>query len=57
MKPLLLTLSLLALAACGVDGEPLKPAATASVNIGKNGVTTSGGVGVSKGPLSIGWRL
>ena len=57
MKPLLLTLSLLGLAACGVDGEPLKPTAGASINIGTNGVSTSAGVGVRKGPISIGVNL
>ncbi|CUH67511.1 MAG: hypothetical protein VX083_13010 [Pseudomonadota bacterium] len=57
MKPLLLTLGLLSLAACGIDGEPVKPTAGASVNIGTNGITTSAGVGVRKGPISIGIGL
>jgi hypothetical protein len=57
MKHLLLTLSLLTLTGCGIDGAPLKPSAGASINIGTNGISTSAGVGVRKGPLSVGLNL
>lgn len=57
MKHLLLTLSLLTLTGCGIDGAPLKPSAGASINIGTNGISTSAGVGVRKGPLSVGFNL
>ncbi|MCG7493392.1 hypothetical protein [Thalassobius sp. Cn5-15] len=57
MKPLLMTLSLLTLTACGVDGAPLKPTANAGVSIGTGGISTSAGVGVRKGPLSVGLSL
>lgn len=45
------------LAACGVDGEPVRPNVNAGVNINKNGIYPSASVGVAKGPLSIGLGL
>lgn len=61
MKHLRLTLGLLAVAAtvaaCGVDGEPLKPSATAAVTLTPDGLSTSGGVSVRKGPISVGLSL
>ncbi|WP_415404245.1 hypothetical protein [Tateyamaria sp. SN3-11] len=47
-------LSLLAVAACGVDGEPVRPEANLNVGIGSGGIHTGGTVGLSKGPLSVG---
>lgn len=42
-----------ALAACGVDGEPVRPSVDAGISAGKGGVFTSVGVGLSKGPVSV----
>ncbi|MEL6452557.1 MAG: hypothetical protein AAFQ19_14970 [Pseudomonadota bacterium] len=47
-------LALLALAACGADGEPVQPNAGLSIGIGSGGVHVGGTVGVTKGPLSVG---
>lgn len=46
-------LLLLALAACGVDGEPVRPSVGAGVTINSGGVYPSVGVGLNTGPLSI----
>ncbi len=42
-----------ALAGCGADGEPIHPTFAGSVSVGSSGVYTSGGVGLSSGPISI----
>lgn len=42
-----------ALAACGVDGEPIRPALNANVGVSTSGVHAGGSVGVSKGPLNF----
>lgn len=44
---------LVAVAACGADGEPFKPHANANIGIGSGGVHTSGSVGLSNGNVSI----
>jgi hypothetical protein len=52
----LLLLSLLAvttLAACGVDGEPVRPALNAGVSVSNSGVHAGGSVGVQKGPFNL----
>lgn len=41
------------LGACGVDGEPIPPTASASVSMGSGGVYSSVGVGLSQGPVSV----
>lgn len=46
-------LSLLALAACGADGEPVQPTLNAYGGYGSSGGYIGGGVGVTKGPLAI----
>jgi hypothetical protein len=48
---------LLALAACGADGEPVKPTLNAGVSLGSSGVNTNVSVGARKGPFSINWGL
>jgi hypothetical protein len=50
-------LSLLAVAACGADGEPVQPHGGINIGIGSNGVSAGGVVGVSRGPLSVGVSL
>ena len=53
MKRILACLSLVALAACGADGEPIQPSMNANVGIGSNGVSGSTGVDfVSVGRLT-----
>ncbi|WP_372835678.1 hypothetical protein [Puniceibacterium confluentis] len=47
-------LGVLALAGCGADGDPVRPSYTASLSGGSNGVTLGGGVGLRKGPFSLG---
>lgn len=41
------------LAACGVDGAPLRPSGTVSMGIGTGGVKVGGTASVSKGPVTI----
>ncbi len=41
------------LSGCGVDGEPWTPTMSGTIGIGSEGVTTSGHIGVSNGPISI----
>ncbi|MEP2531778.1 hypothetical protein [Shimia sp.] len=41
------------LAGCGVDGEPWTPTMGANIGLGSGGVSTSGHIGVSNGPISI----
>ncbi|MEO0401180.1 MAG: hypothetical protein AAF214_02280 [Pseudomonadota bacterium] len=47
-------LAIVALAACGVDGEPVQPTGAVSVGIGSGGINAGGTIGVRKGPLSVG---
>jgi hypothetical protein len=54
MKRALCVLALLSAAACGVDGEPVRPTANVGVAIGSGGVHAGGSIGVSRGPLSVG---
>lgn len=41
------------LAACGVDGAPLRPSGTVSMGIGTGGVKVGGTDSVSKGPVTL----
>lgn len=45
------------LAACGVDGEPMRPTGGASVSVGTNGVNTNAQVGATNGTISVGIGL
>ncbi|MCF6444349.1 hypothetical protein [Nereida sp. MMG025] len=49
----LIVLAALALAACGADGEPVKPTGGVNVNVGPNGVRTSASVGAKAGPVNV----
>ena len=53
MKAVLI-LGMLALAGCGADGEPIRPTYSAGVSGGSGGVNVGGGVGLSKGRVSLG---
>ncbi len=41
------------LAACGVEGPPLRPSLDAGVSVSQGGIHPSVGVGVRQGPVSI----
>lgn len=53
----LLVVAALALAACGVDGEPVQPSGGVNVSITPSGVGLGANVGLSKGPLRVGLGL
>jgi len=46
-------LSLTLLAACGVEGAPVRPSLDAGVSITRGGIYPSASVGVNKGPVSV----
>jgi hypothetical protein len=46
-----------ALAGCGADGEPVRPAVNTSVSAGTGGVHVGTGVSVTKGIMSVGLGL
>lgn len=48
-----LTAASVAIAGCGVDGEPLRPSLNAGIGIDAGGVHVGGNVGARKGPVSI----
>lgn len=54
MKRILMVLSLAALAACGADGEPIRPTMNANVGAGSNGVSGSTGVDFVSGRVTTG---
>ncbi|NUH65001.1 hypothetical protein HTT03_06770 [Sulfitobacter sp. S0837] len=53
MKRSLAILSLLTLAACGADGEPVRPTASTSVTMSSSGVAVGTTLGVARGPFSV----
>ncbi|WP_420005157.1 hypothetical protein [Arenibacterium sp. LLYu02] len=54
MMRVLIALGLtLALTACGVDGEPVRPSLNAGLGLSSSGVHLGGALGLSKGPLSV----
>lgn len=54
MRRLVLALgAALLLAACGVDGEPVRPSANVGVGVSNSGVHAGGSVGLHKGPFNI----
>lgn len=55
IRPIVLLLSCLALAACGADGEPVQPTASMDVGVSSSGVHAGGSVGVRKGPWTVTW--
>ncbi len=50
----LLLLGLAVLAGCGVDGEPVRPTAEASVGVGTEGVQTGVSAGATIGRVGVG---
>ncbi len=57
MTRLIALLSLAALAACGVDGAPIRPEVNTTISVGTEGISTSTGVSVRKGPVTVGVKL
>lgn len=53
----LMVLTLLALTACGVDGDPIRPAANVGVTITPEGISPNVSVGARQGPFSVGVDL
>lgn len=47
-------LSLVVLAGCGVDGEPVRPTAGLNVGVGTNGVSVGVGGGMRVGGVNVG---
>ena len=56
MKPLLI-LALLALVACGADGDPIRPETSSTVTLSNKGVGMSTAVRVRQGPFTLGVAL
>ena len=55
MTRILAVLSLIALAACGADGDPVTPTMNTNIGISSHsGVSVGTSVGVKKGPASVG---
>ncbi|EYD74583.1 hypothetical protein Rumeso_03879 [Rubellimicrobium mesophilum DSM 19309] len=50
-------LGLLALAACGADGPPMRPGASVGVGVSDSGVAFGGGFEASNGTVSVGVGL
>lgn len=57
MRVLSVVVACAGLAACGVDGEPVRPHVNTHVGVGKGGVHTSTNVGASVGNVSVGVGL
>lgn len=53
MRYVFAMLSLLAIVACGADGEPIKPSVNSNVTLNQNGVRVGSNVSVGKGPFRI----
>ncbi len=49
-----LVVSLFALVACGADGPPIRPSVNTTVSVGSDGISTSTGVTVKSGPVTVG---
>lgn len=53
MRAVFLMSTLAALAACGADGEPIRPTLNGGVSISSSGIYPSASVGLNKGPVSV----
>jgi len=53
MKRALIVMGLLSLAACGADGEPIKPTVNTNVSLSTSGVNVGTNLGVRRGPFNI----
>ncbi|MBU2994183.1 hypothetical protein Q4555_07600 [Octadecabacter sp. 1_MG-2023] len=57
MRPVFVILTAVTLAACGADGEPVRPTANAGVSIGPNGITPNASIGATNGTFNVGLSL
>ena len=48
---------LILLAACGVDGKPIRPSASTTVGVGTSGVSAGANVGIRRGIFRVGAGL
>jgi len=53
MRAILVLIALATLAACGADGEPVRPSVNAGVSITPSGVSPSVSVGTRVGPVNV----
>ncbi|MEQ8902950.1 MAG: argininosuccinate lyase [Roseovarius sp.] len=53
-RAVLTGLALIALAACGADGDPVRPSVNTTVSAGTGGVHTSVSTGVRVGGVNVG---
>lgn len=49
-----MALTIVLLAGCGADGEPIRPQVSTTVGVGSGGVTSSTSVTVERGPVTVG---
>ena len=49
-----LIIAVFALTACGADGPPITPSVNTTVSVGSDGVRTSTGVTLKRGPVMVG---
>ena len=54
MKRVFAVLSLMTVAACGVDGPPEKPQVNGSVTLSNHGISAGTSVSVGRGPFRLG---
>ena len=57
MRAVITLITLATLAACGADGEPVRPSVNAGVSITPSGVSPSVSVGTRVGPVHVGIGL
>ena len=53
MRAVFAMITLVVLAACGADGEPVRPSVNAGVSITPSGVHPSASVGTRVGPVNV----
>ena len=53
MRTAFALLTLLGLAACGADGEPIRPTASSTITMSSSGVSVGSTLGLRRGPLSV----
>lgn len=53
MRTAILVLSLLAVAGCGADGEPVQPTRDATITLTDAGLSGTARLGITQGPLTV----
>jgi hypothetical protein len=54
MKMYMAAIGFLTLAACGVEGDPIRPSYNGTVSVGSNGTNVGVGTTLTRGNLSVG---